>query len=137
MRAIDKSRPIFLSLAIAVGIGAAVAAGPATALPWTIYNSMSQRPITSFSKADMQLMTKTIDNALSNGQDGVKASWSNPATGSSGSITPAPDPKNRPDCRLAQIDNHHRALHGDGGYIFCKNTDKQGPPWKLLSHWPA
>ena len=39
MRAIDKGRPIYLSLAIAVGIPAGAAAGPAAALPWTNFNA--------------------------------------------------------------------------------------------------
>jgi hypothetical protein len=127
-----------LRICIMAGL-AAIASGAALALPWTNFNSMRDAPMTRFSPADTQLMTKTIYQTLSNGEDGVTANWSNPATSSGGSITPAKDPKGRPGCRLAQVENHFRNMRGDGGYIFCKNNGKTkgGPPWQLVSPWPA
>lgn len=115
-----------------------VAAGPALATPLSIYNHMRETPITKFGKADMDLMTKTVYGALDSGADGVKATWDNPATASRGSVTPDKDPKGRPGCRLAQIENQFQSLHGGGAYIFCKNNGKaKGAPWQLVSPWPA
>ena len=123
-------------LVIAISVGAA--AGLASATPLSIYNSMRETPITKFGKADMDLMTKTVYRTLDSGEDGVKVSWENPATSSSGSITPAKDPKGRAGCRLAQIENHYQAMHGGGSYIFCKSDGKaKGPPWQLVSPWPG
>lgn len=115
------------------------AAGSATALPWTNFAPMRDTPITRFSPADTKLMSDTVYRTLSGGADGVAVEWSNPVTDSGGSVTPAADPKGRPNCRLAKIENRFRSMHGGGDYIFCKASAKTkgGPPWQLVSPWPA
>jgi len=115
------------------------AALPVFALPWTNFAPMRDTPITRFSPADTKLMTETVYRTLSSGEDGVAASWSNPATSSGGTVTPAKDPKGRAGCRLAQVENHFRSMRGEGAYIFCKSDGKTkgAPPWKLVSPWPA
>lgn len=128
MRAIDKLK----GLAIAVAM---TAAATAAATPLSFYNGLRETPITKFNKADMDLMNKAVYGALDSGADGVKVSWENPATSSSGSVTPAKDPKGRASCRLAQIENRHKTLLGGGSYIFCKNTKSKTPPWELVAPW--
>jgi surface antigen len=117
----------------------AAAAVPAFALPWTNFNGVRDAPMTKFNAADTKLMTQTLYRTLSSGEDGVTVSWSNPATTSGGSITPAKDPKGRAHCRLAQVENHFRDMRGDHAYIFCKSDGKTkgAPPWQLVSPWPA
>ena len=123
---------------LVMAMSLSAAAGSALATPLSIYNNLRETPITKFGKADMDLMTKTVYRALDSGEDGVKVSWENPATSSSGSVTPAKDPKGRANCRLAQVENHYQSLHGGGSYIFCKSTGKaKAPPWQLVSPWPA
>jgi surface antigen len=125
----------FPALALVLTLGAGAAA-PAGAANWVNnYNAMRTAPITRFNQADMALMDKTVNGALESGADGTKVEWSNPATGSSGSITPAKDPKGRPNCRLAQIENRHKSLSGAGGFIFCRNTQSKTPPWQLVAPW--
>jgi hypothetical protein len=116
---------------LAVGLGAS---GAATAAPLDIYNSMRETPITKYEKADVDLMTKTIYRTLDSGEDGVTVKWENPGTPNSGTVTPAKDPQGRPGCRLAQIENHHKAMHASGGYIFCKSKTK-GKSWDLVGKW--
>ena len=128
MRASDTLKGPAIVLAMA---GAATAA----ATPLTFYNGIRETPITKFNKADMALMNKTVYGALDSGADGVKVSWENPDTSSSGSVTPAKDPKGRASCRLAQIENRHKTLFGSGSYIFCKNTKSKTPPWELVAPW--
>ncbi|MDM0031539.1 hypothetical protein QTI33_05215 [Variovorax sp. J22P271] len=128
MRASDTLKGLAIVLAMAGAAGAA-------ATPLTYYNGMRETPITKFNKADMALMNKAVYGALDAGADGVKVSWDNPDTASSGSITPAKDPKGRASCRLAQIENRHKNLLGSGSYIFCKNTKSKTPPWELVAPW--
>ena len=124
-------------IAVAALMALAMAAGPAAATPLSIYNGLRETPTTKFGKADMDMMTQTVYRTLSTGEDGVKVSWENPATSAGGSVTPAKDPKNRPGCRLAQIENHFQAMRHEGGYILCKNKSKAPPPWQLVSPWPG
>jgi hypothetical protein len=132
MRARQR-RMLLLSIAIASLSGQA---GAITSL--NNFNAIRETPISRFSQSDLDLMTKTIFRTLDSGADGVTASWNNPATSSGGTITPDKDPQGRKGCRLAQIDNHYKSMTGSGGYIFCKSNSKgNGPPWKLLSTWPA
>jgi surface antigen len=128
MRASDTLKGLAIGLAM-------TAAATAPAAPLGFYNGMRDTPITKFDKADMALMNKAVYGALDTGADGVKVSWENPDTDSSGSVTPAKDPKGRASCRLAQIENRHKTLVGSGSYIFCKNTKSKTPPWELVAPW--
>ena len=128
MRASDTLKGLAVGLAM-------TAAATAAAAPLGFYNGMRDTPITKFNKADMAIMTKAVYGALDTGADGVKVSWENPDTDSSGSVTPAKDPKGRASCRLAQIENRHKNLLGSGSYIFCKNTKSKTPPWELVAPW--
>lgn len=113
---------------IAIALGAA---GLAHALPQSMYGALRESPITKYGKADLDLLTKAVYQALDDGKDGVAVDWSNPGTPNGGTLTPAADPKGRPGCRLLVVDNHHGALRNAGGYIFCKGKTK-ARPWDLI-----
>ena len=83
-------------------------------------------PAASFSKADIQLMVDTLHGALDSQADGKPVTWENAAAGNSGSITPAKDPKGRAACRLARIQNRHKAALATTDAVFCKD----GGQWK-------
>src|SRR5690348_1613198 len=78
MRASNRLKGLAIVLAMSAGAIAAAA-------PLGFYNGMRDTPITKFDKADMALMTKAVYGALDTGADGVKVSWENPGTDSSGS----------------------------------------------------
>ncbi|MDM0011312.1 hypothetical protein QTH87_02565 [Variovorax sp. J22P168] len=127
-----RLRDSFSSLALGLALTASL---PASATPLSIYNSMRETPITKFSKADMALMMKTIDGALDSGADGAKVDWANAAGSSSGSVTPAKDPKGRAQCRLAHVENRYKTLRGAGSYVFCRNAKAKSPAWELVEPW--
>jgi surface antigen len=121
-------------LAVAAAMLATTVAG---ARPLDIYNSMRDTPITRFKQADIDLMTKTVNRALESGEDGVTVTWASPGTPNSGSVTPEKDPKGRPGCRMARVENKAGSLQNAGDYIFCRNKNKndKAVPWQLVSPW--
>ncbi|WP_431275309.1 hypothetical protein ACQ858_02715 [Variovorax ureilyticus] len=118
-----------------VAAAAVLAAASAGARPLSNYNAMRDTPITRFSKADVEVMTKTINKAL-DGEDGVTTKWENGAS-ASGSVTPSKDPKGRPGCKLARVENRHGSLQNAGDYIFCRNKSsaKGAQPWQVVGPW--
>ena len=116
-------------LALAVAMLATVSAG---ARPLSLFNAMRDTPITRFNDADVDLMTKAVYGALDTGADGVVVTWENPRTSSSGSVTPARDPKDRKSCRLARIENRHRTLQNSGSYLFCRSKGQPNGTWQLI-----
>jgi hypothetical protein len=120
-------------LVAAAAVLAAASAGAQR--PLSNYNSMRDTPITRFSKADVDVMTKTINKAL-DGEDGVTTKWESGAS-ASGSVTPSKDPKGRPDCKLARVENRYGSLQNAGDYIFCrdKSSAKGAKAWKVVGPW--
>ncbi|MBO9513486.1 MAG: hypothetical protein J7549_05150 [Variovorax sp.] len=119
-----------------VAAAAALATASALARPMDFYNGMRDSPITRFSKADVDIMTRTISKALDSGEDGVTTTWENPGSRASGSVTPAKDPKGRPGCKLARVENRHGSLQNSGEYIFCRNKNNaKGPAWQVVGPW--
>ncbi|RTZ48013.1 hypothetical protein EKL30_03290 [Candidimonas sp. SYP-B2681] len=86
-------------------------------------------PISHFKQADMDLLTKALNQALDNGIDGVPVTWENPSAGNSGSITPTKDPQVRSGCRKARVESRHQKSFNTTEGIFCKSDGK----WKVLS----
>src|ERR1700745_4207325 len=107
-------------LAVAAAMRAPAVAG---AQPFQRYNAMRDTPITRFKQADIDLMTKTVDSALESGQDGGAVTLASPGTPNSGRVTPEKDPKGRPGCRMARIENKAGSLQNAGDYIFCRNKN--------------
>lgn len=91
---------------------------------------LQNTPISKFKGADTELLTKALNQALDNGEDGTPVTWKNNDTGSSGSITPSKDPEGRSNCRKALVKNRHQKLYNATEAVFCKANDK----WKLVSN---
>lgn len=130
MRAFRRAR----LLALAIAMLATVSAG---ARPLSLFNAMRDTPITRFNDADVDLMTKTVHRALDTGADGVVVTWENPRTSSSGNVTPAKDPEGRKSCRLARIENRHRALQNSGSYVFCRSKGQPDGAWQVTGLAPT
>lgn len=109
----------------------------AGARPLDLMNAMRDTPITRFNAADVDLMTKTVHDTLDTGADGVAVTWDNPRTSSSGSVTPAKDPEGRKNCRVARIENRHRALQNSGSYVFCRSQGRSNGAWQVIGLAPA
>lgn len=119
------------SRSILFGLLLTACAGIAGASQTSIFNSVRDTPIAHFSQADINLLQKTVFNALDKGADGTAVSWENPATGSGGSITPLAAPQAQKGCRAAQVANHWRSLRNEGSYLFCRNPGSKSQPWKV------
>ncbi|MDM0026403.1 hypothetical protein [Variovorax saccharolyticus] len=124
--------PRLLALALAM-----LATVPAGARPLTLFNAMRDTPITRFSTADVDLMTQTVHRTLDRGADGVAVSWENPRGTSGGSVTPGKDPEGRKHCRLARIENRHRALQNSASYIFCRSKGQPKGAWQVIGLAPT
>jgi len=87
-------------------------------------------PVRYFTDGDWEMMTTTADRALNNGKDGEAFDWSNPESGSSGSLTPIGKAKSRKgsDCRKLKISNHAKGLSNTSTQILCKQPDGE---WKV------
>jgi surface antigen len=128
MRVGEGMRGIAITVAMLVAV-------PAMARPLDIYNGMRDLPITHFKKADIDLMTQTVNRAMDSGEDGVTVKWESPGTPNGGSVTPEKDPQGRKGCRLARIENHHGSLQNTATYVLCRNQDKstaKATPWKVV-----
>lgn len=130
MRAFQGAR----LLAVAV---AAVVALSAQARPLSLFNAMRDTPVTRFNGADIDLMTESVSRTLDTGADGVTVTWENPRTSSNGSVTPAKDPEGRKHCRVARIENRHRALQNSASYLFCRSKGQPKGAWQAVGLFPA
>ncbi|MDM0015569.1 RT0821/Lpp0805 family surface protein [Variovorax sp. J22P168] len=122
-------------LAMAVAAMAAISA--AQARPLSLFNAMRDTPVTRFNGADIDLMTRSVNRTLDTGADGVTVTWENPRTSSNGSITPAVDPEGRKNCRVARIENRHRALQNSASYLFCRSNGKSNGEWQVVGLFPT
>lgn len=113
-----------------------LAAASAEARPLNLLNSMRDTPITRFSSADVDLMTRTVHQALDNGADGAVVTWENARGTSGGSVTPGKDPQGRATCRVARIENRHRSLENAGSYLFCRSKGQPQGNWQAIELLP-
>ena len=121
---------------LSIAILALCTGGLAASQVFLPYRSVRDAPITKFEQADLDLMRGTLSKALDDEANGTAYVWTNPGTESSGTITVASDPKGRALCRLARIENRHKALKSEEGYIFCK-SQAEGRKWDLMEPWPG
>ncbi len=78
---------------------------------------------------DLQLMKTNTERALIQVQDGKKASWRNPETGSWGYAIPSNTSRaNGMTCRNLKIANTARGVSGAATYRFCKVNGQ----WKIV-----
>jgi surface antigen len=101
-----------IAIALLVGPGGAAAAG---------FGFLADSPIARFNADDLKLMNGAIDRALVAGEVGVRTSWVNEKTGSSGEVTPQRAfERNGRACREVRIVNRHRTLEASGVYTMCR-----------------
>ena len=86
-------------------------------------------PITHFKQADIDLLSRALNQALDSGIDGVPVTWENPSAGNSGSITPTKDPQVRSGCRKARVESRHQKSFNTTEAVFRRIDGK----WKVLS----
>jgi surface antigen len=81
-------------------------------------------PYTYFNEKDRQVFRDTLDNALNGAKDNELRSWSNPATGSAGEITPVRQfERAGRDCREVKIFNQAHGRRNQSLQVFCKQPD--------------
>lgn len=82
---------------------------------------LKETPIGKFSKEDLSLMQETARKALSEAPDGTLVEWSNPKTGSSGTIKPLDTFQQKGlKCRRAEVTNKYKALLGGTTLVACE-----------------
>ena len=93
------------------------------------YRWMDTSPLKFFTDQDWDLMRSTARRTLDNADDGTTATWSNPETGASGSITVINTYEEEGRrCRKTKFFNSARGLTGTGIFRLCKVEDGT---WKV------
>jgi surface antigen len=91
---------------------------------------LDNAPIQKMTKADIALLMKHSDEALSRNADGHTSAWANPQTGASGTITPLKTFTQRGmKCREAEYTNFAGGFRGASRHTLCL----QGGTWKIAS----
>lgn len=91
---------------------------------------LDSSPARHFSDRDWQLLGDTVDLALNTGRDGQRFEWSNPDTGSSGTLEPAPATGRYAGggCRRLKMENHAGNESSRSSHTFCRQEDGS---WKI------
>ncbi len=82
---------------------------------------LKESAVGHFSREDVALMEKTLQDALSNAADGQTVVWRNDRTGSGGRITPDKAPVGQEGCRRVRVENFHDKRQGSDEYVLCKD----------------
>lgn len=91
-------------------------------------NWLKNSPARHFNDADWGLFTKTLNSALDANKS---ASWENPKSGASGTITPgASKTRDGMNCRLVTLANKANGQTGKSAFTFCKTRDGS---WKIAA----
>jgi len=92
---------------------------------------LKETPIGKFSKEDLSMMQATARKALSEAPDGTLVEWSNPKTGSSGTVKPLDTFQQKGlKCRRTEFTNKYKTLFGGSTIVACEV--KKGE-WKYAS----
>lgn len=89
---------------------------------------LAESPLARFNEDDLKLMNAAMEKALTATELGMRTSWVNDKTGSSGEVTPqrAFESRGRP-CRELRVVNRHRALEASGVYTMCREDGRWNP----------
>jgi surface antigen len=94
----------------------------ATAQNWRF---LKDAPIGYFTPKDSELFKTNLRDALDNGKDGERRSWSNSASGAAGSATLEETLRQGDNvCRRVRLDNHAKGHGGFTHKTFCKRSGK-------------
>lgn len=93
------------------------------------YKWLDTSPIKFFTDQDWEIMRSTARQTLDGADDGTTATWSNPETEASGSITVINTYEEEGRrCRRTKFFNSARGLTGSGIFRLCKIEDGS---WKI------
>lgn len=111
-------------------LGTAPQASASTELRW-----LNDSPLRFFSDKDWELSNAARDKALETAAEGETVEWSNPESGSYGSVTPlsSVDKEDGRTCREAEIVSHANGRDGTGRFEFCRKPDGT---WRIGSPPP-
>jgi surface antigen len=91
---------------------------------------LDDAPIEKMTQADLALMMKNSNEALSRNADGETSGWANAKTGASGTATPLRSfTQKGMKCREARYTNHAGGLNGGGTFTLCQVA---AGDWKIL-----
>ncbi len=92
---------------------------------------LGDSPFGEFSESDLSLFEAARNEALEKREEGSTVSWSNPDTGSSGSVTPIETRRGGGDlCRLLRVVNRVDGQMGESEFWFCRQPDGS---WKIAT----
>jgi surface antigen len=78
----------------------------------------------SLTPQDFDIMVATLNKTLDGQPDGAASSWSSPATGASGTITPLRTTKDAArTCRVVETVTRARGNEGRGQWEYCRTGD--------------
>jgi hypothetical protein len=100
----------------------------ATSMPATAGNLsfLTRSPVSYFNDEDMRLLKEAVLQVLDDKDARAKRSWSNPATGSSGTVEARGAFKTAAgvNCKRVRVTNHAKGVDGDSTYTVCQDADK-------------
>ena len=116
--------------AVLLSLLAAELSGYASLVPAQNLLFLHDAPIRVMTKPDLDLLEKSMYRALDETPDGDSLNWSNPDTGTHGTITPTASwrEQSRP-CRTLQFENEAQGKKGNARFDFCKQDDGS---WKIV-----
>lgn len=89
---------------------------------------LANGPLGHITKTDKTIALAAIRTALDSGSDGHTYTWSNPATGASGTVTPGKTyKKNSMACRRAEFTTYAGGERGGSTWNLCKTN----AGWKI------
>ena len=106
-----------------------LALAPAFAQGGGQYGWLRASPLSVFTEVDWEMLRKNARGALDGAADGTTASWENPDTGHSGSVTVLSSyEEDGRRCRKAKFTNEARGMTGIQTHRLCKVDDGT---WKI------
>jgi len=81
-------------------------------------------PVSYFNADDWAMFQEAAQKALNEQPDGATATWQNPGTDASGTVTPTRSfEENDQSCRRVEITNRARGFSGTSVFNFCRQPD--------------
>lgn len=100
----------------------ALCAAPALASNWATLHE--QGPLSFFKDQDLAMFEREVQKALDDTPDGATRSWSNEATGATGTLTPsASQERDGSRCRRLEIFNKAGGRQSRSVFNFCRQAD--------------
>lgn len=89
-------------------------------------------PIAQMNDADLSIMSSAIEETLGSVADGDTREWSNPETGSGGTLRPlSTSEHDGTQCRRLEVSNHARGRSARSVLDYCRQADGS---WRLQAN---